>query len=153
MAAMTNVMRKLGRIVAASAMAAAILFGGMLTMEVGAQPVRDVRDVKVKARSLSNDCVTLGGTASSRPSAMDSDKMITSCSGGTLGGLTCVYTSKTSDCTTTRTDPGQPTAVPGGSGITDVAAMSAAGADQGDPDRDHDTNKKSRGKHGKGRRK
>ena len=151
---MTRAMKTIGQTVAAAAMVMAILFGGMVTAEVGAQPVKDVRDVKVKVRSLSNDCADFGGTATSRPSAMDDDKMIVSCSGGSLGGMTCVYTPKTSDCGTTRTDPGQSAGVPGETGIADVAAMSSADAGHDDGDRDRDAKKRhGKGKHGnKGRK-
>jgi len=105
---MTSMMRRLGPFLTAVAFVATLLLGAMPAAPTAAQPVSDVREVKVKVRDLKLDCKTFEGTATSRPSAMDDDKYIVNCTGGGLDGLTCVYTSTTSDCWVDRKGPRQP---------------------------------------------
>lgn len=101
-------MHQHGQMLTVVACVDAFLIGAMPATPIAAQPVSDVRDVKVKVRNFKAECKATGGTATSRPSALDADKYITNCKGGTFDGQACIYTPTTSDCFTDRTDSKQP---------------------------------------------
>src|SRR5215213_10151319 len=101
---MLSMMRKLSPFLTVVAVVAALFMGAMPAAPTAAQPVSDVREVKIKVRDFKATCKEFGGTATSRPSALDADKSITNCKGGTFDGQTCIYTPTTSDCFTDRTD-------------------------------------------------
>ena len=151
---MSTRMRGLGQILTVVAFVAALLLGAMPAAPTAAQPVSDVRDVKVKVRDLKLDCQSMDGSATSRPSAMDDDKYIVSCTGGGLDGLTCVYTPTTSDCSVDKQDPTQPGDVPQADDdlglapvVTGAANGAAAAATQAAPAKEK--HGKKHGKHGK----
>jgi hypothetical protein len=129
--------------------------GAMPAAPIAAQPVSDVRDVKVKVRDLKLDRKTFEGTASSRPSATDDDKYIVTCTGGGLDGLTCVYTSTTSECWVERKDARPPGAVPqadDGLGVAKARGAQADAAHIAHDDRSGQDTHCNHGKHGKHRR-
>lgn len=103
---MPTMMRRLSPFLTVVAFVAALLLGGMPAAPTAAQPVSDVRDVKIKVRDFKADCKNTGGTATSL--LMDDDTSIVRCTGGTFDRTACVYTSTTSDCLVDRKDPRQP---------------------------------------------
>ena len=149
---MTNITRGPGQILAVATFVVALVLGAAQASPTAAQPVSDVRDVKIKVRDLKLDCVSMEGSATSRPSAMDDDKYIVSCTGGGLDGLTCVYTPTTSDCFVEKRNPTQPGDVPqvdddlGLASVTGAADGAAADATQAAPAREKHS---KHGKHGK----
>ena len=150
---MTNMTRGLGQILVVASFVVALLLSALPAAPTAAQPVSDVRDVKVKVRDLKLNCTELDGSATSRPSAMDDDKYIVRCTGGALDGLTCVYTPTTSDCSVEKRNPMQPGVVsqvddPGLASVTGAADGAASAATQADPAKGkHARHAKQGGKH------
>jgi hypothetical protein len=155
---------------------AMLVLSSLPVSPAGAQPINDEKTVDAKVKDFKHSCETMGGTAKSRPSAMDVDKTISNCSGGELDGWYCVFTPTTRDCDTARDEADDPNVNPGQSDATDLTPTDTPDSnplvDQpageqgqqvtGNPssdDRPSDNQQqkgkkkdKKRGKHGKGRR-
>lgn len=174
---MSSTVSRIGRPVIVMALALLVL-GSLPAPSAGAQPINDSTSVEDKIKDFKYDCKTLGGKATTRPSAMDDDKTIANCKGGGLDGYYCVYTPTTRDCGIIR-DEADTDVNPGQSNITDLAptdtpaatdTVDEAADNQGQqvssknandeqasdnqPKKGKDKNKKDkkRGTHGKGRR-
>src|SRR5215210_6485912 len=83
------------------ASSAALLFGALPAPETTATKLstrKDSRPVSVRVASFSADCTTLVGTPNSRPAANDDGTVVTSCTGGGMGGAHCAYMPKESTC-------------------------------------------------------
>jgi hypothetical protein len=145
---MTGTVRGIAKRLAVAAAVAALLLGVGQPPAVDAAKVRDARPVNVKVRSFSSDCGTMGGTATVKNSPFGGVKHVT-CTGGGLGGTTCTYTSRTSNCHPAREAPDQPAGEPGQIEAPDLdrAQGSEAGPRIASTDRHQD-----HGKSGHGRR-